>query len=665
MSAASNVRVIDAASAPSLATLLDQLSRMEDAATSQSIPAINSARVHTFVNELTSHIPPSSPPDLPDLFADVGYDILHSLLPLLSPDSLCPPATKAADAEVLTVRLVADDVLTCTVLYGSPREVFLPLQSHLSAHITPLAQQQEEKQQQHTFDERKQPPHVQQPQASIPYVSFFLPYFVCLLQREKHATRQASMLKSLSSLLAAFFAALPTDEALAAILLPLQPLLQSANEVHVGLLLSLLSSYLPPHYPLPSPQLLHPVSLLLSLLPDTTSSAIFNLAALTTYLRRRQQLTQQLTSLREQSWELTEDEEQLTHTQHQTWHATTASATAADDHDVDIDSDDDQQQDEQERARRAELRHTKAELAALPPYPPAGIVCLLLLNLQQSDAEGKREVEALVRGSDGGVAGLRLYVDVMLGTEMAGRHRQVLIDVMYRWLSLIPRQSLHYTPIPISAAAISDPTQDGSWMLAECITTLMMQPSALRLAPSRHESNTSAPTATSTSPTASALLQLYLSRFTPAARFTLTTALIPACPFPAVQAILISTLKDGLLSHGGDGGLQDVCGVVDWLVEWMVSGWLSETAIDQLLDRVDGLIAVLNVLRFALLPFVGGSVDAQQLSDEKRRRIVAVVRLIHQRVSQAEQRESKQAGDAVDLPLLLLKDLTTRVLELT
>ena len=635
----SNSAVLDAASAPSLATLLEQLSRLEQAA-QHSPTAIESARVNTLVHELTSHLPPSPSPSLADLFADVGYDIVHSLLPLVSPDLIRTAAVKD----------VADSVLSCAVLYGSPREVFLPLLSHLSAHVTPLAQQEEEKQQQQQqqqqhIDELKQQPTVEQP--SIPYVSFLLPYFVCLLQREKHAARQVSMFKSLSSLLAAFFTAAPTDEALIALLSPLQPILRVDNEAHVGLLLSLLASYLPPHYPqpllLPSPAF----TLLLSLLPDTAASTTFNLVTLTSYLQRRQSLSQQLSTMRQQSWELTEDEEHITRVQHQSWHA-------ADDEADDDDEDD--EQDEQERQRRGELRHTKAQLAALPSYPPAGVVCLVLLKLVATD---KREVERLVTSEKGGVAGLRVYVDAMLGTDMAGAHRQLMIDFLHQWLSLLSPQSVQFT-FMTSTPAIGELARDDSWMLAECITTLMMQPSPSP--PTARPSNSAITAAATTS--AASLLPLYLSRFTAASRFTLTAALIPACPFPPIQAILVSTLKELLLPQSTTTEQQQqqretMAAVVDLLLS-LLAEWSDASAV---LERVDGLMAVLNMLRFVVLHSGAGA--AQSLDSGRRQQIVAAVRLMQQRVGQAEERESEQAKKTIDLPLLLLKDLTIRVLELS
>ena len=621
MSALADARVIFVDSAPSLTALLDQLSRLEAAAHSN---AVEQTRINTLIHELTSHLAPSNSPSLSDIFADVGYEILHSLLPLVSPDSIRPTAAGES-----TVRDVADSVLTCTVLYGSPREVFLPLLSHLSAHITPLAQQQEEKQQ--PIDERKQQPTVEPP--SLPYVLFLLPYFVCLLQREKHVARQASMFKSLSSLLAAFFAALPTDEALTALLSPMRSVLRRENEVHVGWLLSLLASYLPPHYRQPSSQPALAFSLLMSLLPDTSTAADFHLAALTTYLRRRQSLTEQLSTMRQQSWEITEDEENLTRVQHESWHA----AGTADD-----EADDEEEQDEEERTRRSELRQTKAQLAALPPYPPAGIVCLVLLRLV---SENKRDAEHLVRGEQGGVAGLRVYVDAMLSTDLAGRNRHLLIDFFHHWLSLLLPQSLNYTQVP-QVEAVDQQTRDDRWMLAECITTLMMQPPPSTARPA-NASSTAAATTTATS-----ILPLYLSRFNASSRSTLTAVLIPACPFPAIQAVLVSTLKDLLLTDSSEQRLA----VVLELLRSLLAQW-SDVSI--VLERVDGLMAVLNVLRFAVLHFV-----APQLSDDRRRQLVAGVRLMQQRVSQAEERENEQVRKAVDLPVLLLKNLTERVLEI-
>ena len=628
MSALTEARLVDATSAPSLSTLLEQLNALEDAAPNCS-DVVDQTRIHTLVHELTSHLPPSTSPSvLSDLFADVGYDILHSLLPLVSPDSL-----QSSSA----VKDVADSVLTCTVLYGSPREVYLPLLSHLSAHITPLAQQQEEEKLPQA-DERKQPPAVGHP--SLPYVSFLLPYFVCLLHREKHAARQSSMFHSLSSLLAAFFAAVPTNESLAALLTPLQTVLQPENAAHVGLLLSLLASYLPPHYPQLVSQPSSDFALLLSLLPDTTASATFNLPALASYLRRRQLLTLQLSTMRQQSWELTEDEESLTRAHRESWHAVSTADDEADD------DEEEEQDDEEERQRRGELRQTKAQLAALPPYPPAGIVCLVLVKLSGGD---KREVEQLVRGEDGGVAGLRVQVDAMLGTDMAGQYRQLMIDILHHWLSLLPPQSLHYTPIS-SAAEVEEQTSDDSWMLAECITTLMMQPPTSHVVARPPDSNSS--TAATLSP--STLLPLYLSRFTSASRFTLTASLIPACPFPPIQAILVSSLKDLLLTT--TPSQQASAAVLDLLVS-LLSQWSDVSTV---LDRLDGLMAVLNVLRFAVLQF--GAV--QSLSDERRRQIVTAVRLMQQRVGLVEDSQSEQARKEVDLPLLLLKDLTTRLLEL-
>ena len=627
------VHAVDAASAPSLSTLLEQLNRLEQTAHNSS-NSVDPTRINTFVHELTSHIPPTtpSPSFLAELFADdVGYDILHCLLPLVSADSLQSAAGGGSE-----VREVAGAVLTCCVLYGSPREVFLPLLSHLSAHITPLAQQQEEKQQQLVDEHKQRTSTVVQP--SIPYVSFLLPYFVCLLQREKHAGRSASMFKSLSALLAAFFAAIPSEAALTAVLSPLRPVLQVDCEAHTALLLSLLALFLPPHYPQlashPSPAF----SLLLSSLPNTATSATFHLAALTAYLHRRQLLTQQLSAMRQQSWELTEDEESMTRAQHESWHA----AATADD---EADDDEEDEADEAERQRRGELRHTKAQLAALPPYPPAGVVCLVLMNLSSQD---RREVEQLVTGQEGGVAGLRLYVDAMLGTEMAAGYRQLMIDFLHRWLSLLSPQSVDYTPIPLSAAAFEEQAKDDCWMLAECITTLMMQPPPVTTASSVQ----SAPAFAAPS-TASSVLPLYLSRFTPASRLTLTASLIAACPFPPIQAILVSTLKDVLLT---DGSEQQVTVVIDLLVS-LVAQWSDVSAV---LERVDGLMAALNVLRYVVLHFT-----APLLSDDRRQRIVAAVRLMQQRVGQAEGGESEQARGAVDLPLLLLKDLTARVLELT
>ena len=622
--------------APSLSTLLEQLSRLEQSSHSTH-NAVDHARIHTLVHQLNSHIPPSTSPALSDLFADVGYDILHSLLPLLTPDSL-----QSTVAGPSVVREVAESVLSCTVLYGSPREVFLPLLSHLSAHVTPLAQRQEEEdeqKQQQPVDERKQPPLVEQP--NVPYVLLLLPYFVCLLQREKHATRQASMFRSLSALLAAFFVAVPTDEALTAVLSPLRPVLQADNEAHTGLLLSLLAAYLPPHYPQPSTQPSPAASLLFSLLPDTAVSATFNLATLTTYLRRRQSLTQQLSTMRQQSWELTEDEENITRTQHEIWHA---AASVDDEADDEVEA----EQDEQERQRRAELRHTKAQLAALPPFPPAGLVCLVLLRLCEED---KREVERLVRGEQGGVAGLSVYVDAMVGTELAGRYRQLMIDFLHRWLSLLPPQSLHYTN-NLSTAATEELSADESWMLAECITTLMMQPP---LSPLIVRTPHAPASPTSTATTAAPILPLYLSRFTSISRLTLTASLIPACPFRPIQAILVSTLKDLLLT-AGDGSERQVAVTVELLVS-LLTQWSDVSTV---LERVDGLMAALNVLRFVVLHY------SASLLSNRRQQIVAAVRLMQQRVEQAEGRENEHAaGKVVDLPVMLLKDLTARVLELT
>lgn len=109
-------------------------------------------------------------------------------------------------------------------------------------------------------------------------------------------------------------------------------------------------------------------------------------------------------------------------------------------------------------------------------------------------------------------------------------------------------------------------------------------------------------------------------------------------PFRPIQAILVSSLKDWLLHT--DGTAQSVVAAVIDLLVSLVAQWSDVSAV---LERVDGLMAALNVLRFALLHFT-----APQLSDGRRQQIVVAVQRMQQRVGQAEDKEIAGARKAVD-----------------
>ena len=336
---------------PALITMCEAAAASGDQQTRAAMERI----VHLLSSSSTSPLVTSS------LLADVGYDILHELLPLLSPSSTSTPATP----QLLPL---SSTLLHLISRFASPREIFLPLLSHLSSHTAPLATAAA------SSDASSLSPAAVA--ASHRFVVFLLPPFLQLLQRERHEGRRRQMLTALwGHLLVQSLALSPSADYLAALLAPLLPLLSPSSSSDVAVPLAFLGVYLPSSYPPSTP----PPPTLLSALSFLSASPLLSPSSIIPLVHRRQGLEGRLRELRLEAWEVSEETEaEMARRREEEEEKGGEGEDGADDWDDAGQAEGAERVDEQ---KRAELRAVKAELAALPQWSVDGLTCYLLLLL--------------------------------------------------------------------------------------------------------------------------------------------------------------------------------------------------------------------------------------------------------------------------------------------
>ena len=647
--------------APSLSQLLTDCNAALD-----SVPAsstVTRQHLQRIIDLLTSCNTTASSSSAAAALQDVGYELLDDLLPLISPASIA--AASASPPSPLSSPLLSgclSSLLMAVASSAPPRELLLPLLSHLSSHLTSLSS----------------PLSPQQEAESLAFVRFLLPACELLMSRESHRGRADHQWRSLyAALLVPFLSLCKSDAALSVTLTPaVIASLSPSQPQTVSLALLYLAAYLPHHYPLPS----SPHPLLLRLLAVIGESELQSSERLLQLQDEKWRAETRLRQLRSEAWEVTEEEEQEMGRREQETQA------QWDDDDDDAAEAEDAKEEKQEtvRQRRRELRQVKAQLSSLPPYTAPALSCFLLVRLQSDRAEVQRCIASLSPQET--LPRLMQCVTAMLEADSAALKGNVgmVVELMSGWLEAAPAGSVLLPSSPPASSSQSE-AEEAAWMLAQCITTSMMQPQARPRADtaapapavSSHlqqttsvSSSVSAQTDSSSSSTTSPpsrllLLSVFLSRFSLSSRCSLTQQLIVQCPIPAIQAILISSLKDCILQlHAGpppppSSSPVSLSSVLSFLLS-LLTGLSSSYQ-----QMADPLISLLNLLRLLLLlrrDDDGEAAAAAVLDKPERESITTAVRLLQRSMTKLSSASSAQDSDLV---LSLLQQLAVRVLELS
>ena len=551
---------------------------------------------------------PTSATEAAPIIAEVGYDVLHELLPLLP-----SPSEPLQQLSGSLLQLISAE--------ASPREIFLPLLSHLSSSISLLSSS-------------PSPPSASALSSNRHLVRLLLPSFLLLLTREKHERRRQQQLHSLwETLLPTALALSPSANFLSELATPLLPLLSPSSSAHVAIPLALLSAYLPSAYPLipPSP----PPPVVESLLSFLSSSPLLALPSLVPLVRRSHHLEGRLSQLRSESWEVTEETE--VEMKRRTEEKGEGGGGEEDDW---AESEEAEGEEESEKGKRAELRTVKAELAALPQWNVDCLTCYLLLltHLQPSS------VAAYVHSLSPSEA-LPLLVPFILtlvnsSTATQGRTR-MFVDLCRVWMTAVEAASLPFSKggedEKEEPSAVDEPSA-AAWMLAECLTTSLTQGIGV---------------ASNAGPS---LLLLFLSRFEARSRLRLQQSLIMLCPYAAVQAVLISNLKELTLQPMPSSESPSTAPPLSSseLCSFLLS--LLSVLARPSPPLVDPLLATLNLFRFLLLrppPFA--------LTAAERQLVTVGVRAVQHELTTRGDMEK----EGEDLSVLMMRDLLSRVLELS
>ena len=574
------------------------------------------AALEGVVARLSAHTSSTSA-DVASCMEEEGYEVLHDLLPLLSPASI---AASQRSFSAPPLAALCGALLHAVCAHASPREIFLPLLSHTSSHVSALSS-------------ATTSPSAEAVSESVAFVSFLLPSFLTLLTRERHARRRAEMLSSLwGTLFVTAFALSPTDSYLSQLLSPLLPQLSPAAAQDVAIPLAYLAVYLPAVYPTPIP----PPPVVASLVSFLAACPLLSLPTLVQYMGRRQQLEAELRRLRLDAWDVTEDTE--AEMKRMTEEAAEAGGDGWDDTATD-DSVHAQQQQQHDQQQRAELRAVRAELGTLPALSMEGATCYLLLLILLSSqpfplSSSLPSVTAYVHAlpPSQALAALLPCVHAVVHSAALQRRPAMFVDLARAWLAAVESASLTFADDD-SAAAEAD---QATWLLAEAVTTSMAHGHGL---------------GSTTSPS---LLALLLDCFQPASRVPLMQRLITQCPYPAVQAVLISRMKDLSLSSSSPSSSSPL--TPSTLSAFLLS-LLSTLARPDAPPLVDPLLAALNVFRFLLL-----RAPPEGLSLSDRRDIAVGVRLLQRELQQHA--DAQQSSKVEDVHELLLRDVLVRVLEL-
>ena len=419
----------------------------------------------------------------------------------------------------------------------------------------------------------------------------------------------------------------PSAEYLAEVTEPLLPFLSPASPSHVAVLLSLLGAALPSFYPLPHscPPVIPALQTFLS------SSPLLSPPDLLPQLRRRHRLEGRLRALRSESWDISQETEDELDQQRE--------GRTSDD-DWGDDADDAEVEDAGEKVQRAELRTVKAELATFPQWSWEGLTCYVLLLLTPASSHPLAPHISTLPAADA-LPCLLPYVVTVIRSEAMQTKPAIGADVLRGWLQAVQEESLTFgSEGKETGEAEAD---EAAWLLAECITTSLTQGVGL------------------STPTSPSLLSLFLSRFAVQPRVRLVEALIGQCPYPAVQAVLISGLKELTVDSSSPPSVDGRPPVLPGEVCRVLLGLLPALVPPSSSPLVDPLMAAMNVFRFLLL-----RPPPLALTAEERRQVTTRVRAVQRELMAREaEREEKVAQGSEDLSGLMLRDLLTRVLELS
>ena len=287
--------------------------------------------------------------------------------------------------------------------------------------------------------------------------------------------------------------------------------------------------------------------------------------------------------------------------------------------------------------KRAELRTVKAELATLPQWSVEGLTCYLLLLLHPISSPSPTpapSADSYIRALPPSLALTQLlpFVRVVVDSEALQRQPRLFVDLARGWLEAVGVASLSF------GEDGSEQVDAASWMLAECVTTSLMQGWGVGSA---------------TSPS---LLSTFLPRFAPPSRARLVQQLIVQCPYPAVQAVLISGLKE--LALPSPSSPSSPPPLTSSALATFLLSLLPTLTPPSSPPLTDPLIATLNLFRFLLL-----RPPPQHLPTLDRQQLTVGVRVLQKHLMDAAEAAATSDGGE-DLSAIMLRDLLVRVLEL-